>query len=86
MKTIYTGIAAAALLALGACGSADNAEANNGLTATEVPADDLTLPPVDNTLVPADENNALGTTNDISAIDANLAVDADASGNVTNTQ
>lgn len=84
MKKIHAGVAAAALLALSACGSGENAEANNALTTTEVPADDLTLPPTDNTLVPADETNALDTTNGLETTDAN-ATDANAAGNVTNS-
>jgi hypothetical protein len=82
MKKISTSLAAGALLALSACGGGEDAAANNALT-TEVPAEDLTLP-ADNTLLPADEANGLGTA-DLNATDLN-ASDANASdANVTNS-
>jgi hypothetical protein len=81
MKKISTALAATCLLALGACGGGEDAAANNALT-TEVPAEDLTLP-ADNTLLPADEANGLGST-DLNAADANASADVNASDNVTN--
>ncbi len=84
MKRIYTSLGAATLLALSACGSADeDAALENNLTTTEVPADDLSLT-ADNGLLPADENNALGA--DLNAVDANLAADANAAANAVNSQ
>lgn len=80
MNKISTGLAAATLLALGACGGGEDAAANNALT-TELPAEDLTLP--------ADEANGLNATDlnatDLNAVDANASADLNASGNVTNS-
>jgi hypothetical protein len=83
MNKLYTSLGAAALLALAACGSAeDDATANNVLTAEEPVLD--TIPPADNPLLNADEANALGA--DVNATDANLAADANAAdANAANT-
>ena len=92
MNKLATVLGTASLLALAACGGGSEAETNN-VTAT----DELTLPADENVAVGdtlADQANALDanlTTDANLAADTNVAadvnsVDANASGNVANSQ
>jgi hypothetical protein len=69
MNKLYSGLAAAALLTLAACGSGDTGSAN-GVDEVNVSTDNLTAT---DTL----DANALGTDNNVLGADANLTNGAD---------
>jgi hypothetical protein len=85
MKKISTGLAAAALLALGACGGGADDAANNTADANLTATDDLTLPADENALG-GDLNATDLNATDLNAADANLSADLNAAANTTNAQ